>query len=213
MIARELHLTQIGDIFVGNGAFPEGGAEGGSGLVECERMKSIFDSVRQRRVVEAKFRGGVVDSKLLHPRNRRHAETAHRVKHSNGLDGDQLAAAAPFKHSRVALVDEHAPVVFLGVVPHGLVVKGDAGKGVLVSFGSPVLHVFEDGKEEFHALAGQQAQVPNHAGDTASRKGATGKANEDDFVAVNVVGTNEGVAFAHVLFLMSRRVSMAAIQV
>lgn len=62
-----------------------------------------------------------------------------------------------------------------------------------------VLIVVKDGVEAVQTGRGQQADRSNHVGDGPSGKGATGEANQDDGVAVNVVGADKVVDLADVL--------------
>lgn len=199
MISRKPDLLQVCDTFVGSRTLPDRRAERRSRLVHGQSMEGILDSVGQLRVIEPELRCCVIKAKLLHPRNRRNPKAAHGVEDRNCLDGDELATATAFKDSCQAILDEQASVVLCSVFPHGFVVKGDARVRILVFIGEPVLHVFEDWEEEFHALAGQEAEASDHAGDASSCEGATREADEDDFIAVDVVATYERVTFTYVL--------------
>ena len=203
MIAREPDLLQIGDTLVGGRPLPDRRAERRSWLVHRQSLEGILDAVRQLGVVEPELRGRVVDAELFHPCDRGNPETTHGVKDRDGLDGDELAGATTFKDPRETLLNEQAPVVLRCVLPHGFVVKGDTWVRILVLLGLPILHVLEDGEEELHALAGQEAETSDHAGDAPSGEGATRKADENDLVAVNVVAANERIALAYVLDTVS----------
>lgn len=91
------------------------------------------------------------------------------------------------------------PVLLRRIFALGLVLKRQVRELVLVLVVHPVLHVLEDRVKVLDALAGQQAQVGNHAGDGADGVRAAREADEDDLVAVAVVGAQEAVDLADAL--------------
>lgn len=178
--------------------FPDRGAERRSGLVHCQCVESMLDSIRQVGVVKPELRSCVVDAQLLHPRDRGNAETAYSVEHPDCLDGDELAAVLfVFMNPGVLHLLELVSVGPRSVFPCGLVVEWDTGERVFVTLGIPVLHVLEDGEEELHTLSGQESEARDHAGNAPRGEGAAGEAENDELVAVDIIGANERVALTH----------------
>lgn len=169
-------------------------------------MESMLDSVGQVGVVETELRGCVVDAEILRPWNRRDTKTADRVKHPNGFDCDELPTILlGFVDAGEPFLLELVSIVAGSIVARWLLVKRNSGKGVFVSSGLPILHVFEDRKKELHALSGQKADARDHTGDTARCEGAAGEADEDDLVTVDIVGADERVTLPYVLPMVSHR--------
>ena len=81
----------------------------------------------------------------------------------------------------------------------GLVGERQVGEWVLVLWSPPVLHVFEDGVVELHALSRQQAQIRDHSGHRSSREGTPRESDQNDLVAVDVVRADVRVGFSYVL--------------
>ncbi len=94
---------------------------------------------------------------------------------------------------------ETRAVLLISLGASRFVVKGTTWEDISVAFVHPVLHVLENGIEVLNALSRQQAQLADHAGHRSDGEGTSREANEDDLVAVDVVGTCERICLSDAL--------------
>lgn len=142
----------------------------------------------------------MIDAEFLRPRNCRDAQAANGVKDCDSSYSDKLAAMSlAFVDTSQVRLMELVSILFGSIVTRGLPIERDPREGIFIVFCLPILHVFEYGKEVLHTLSGQKADARDHTGNTPRGESAAGEADEDDLIAVDIVGADERVALPDML--------------
>lgn len=136
----------------------------------------------------------------IKPSHLRNSKTANSIPHTDGLDSDELTTH--LFHPREAQLLKPRSILICGLGALGFSGKGNSRERIVVVVVHPVLHVFEDVIEMLDSFSSQEAEVADQASHRAYRKRAAGETNEDDFVAVYVVGTEVRVRFANTLLTL-----------